>query len=34
MRTDMLKAEYLKIFDIKEGFKKEVTDVKKKNIKI
>ena len=34
MRTDVLKAEYLKLFDIKEGFKKEVTDVKKKNIKI
>jgi hypothetical protein len=34
MRTDVLKAEYLKLFDLKEGFKKEVTDVKKKNIKI
>ena len=34
MRTDVLKSEYLKLFDLKEGFKKEVTDVKKKNIKI
>lgn len=34
MRTDVLKAEYLKLFQIKEGFKNEVTDVKKKNIRI
>lgn len=34
MRTDVLKAEYIKLFDLKEGFKTEVTDVKKKNIRI
>ena len=34
MRTDKLKEEYKKIFEIKEGFKNQVHEVKKKNIKI
>ena len=34
MRTDKLKEEYKKIFEIKEGFKSQVHEIKKKNIKI
>ena len=30
----MLKSEFHKLFEIKEGFKKEVTEMKKKNVRM
>lgn len=34
MKTDIMKDEYMKLFNIKERYKTQIEDVKKRNVKL